>query len=175
MGTWGERQVYRLKYFMPKLKTLCRAAPKVCLQGCMYIHWEQSGDSAGIQHCLAFFCLAPPPFCLATSFAYSLYALLVCLSFFLKASFLLLWWVDDFCKDCNIWEDLLPVLSSASIFSVFSFLEDAVFIHLWGLLPILQLLHFLHAYPVAFFYWAFQSYQFIFTLKPKTLNPNTAS
>lgn len=71
-------------------------------------------------------CLPPPPLCLPTSCAYSLHALLVCLSFFLKASFLLLPWVDDFCKDCNIRQGLLPMVSSASIFSVFSFLEDTV-------------------------------------------------
>lgn len=153
----------------------CVELPQRCVYRVVCTYTENSLEIVQKSKCLAFFCLAPLPFCLATSFAYSLYALLVCLSFFLKASFLLLWWVDDFCKNCNIWEDLFPVLSSASIFSVFSFLKDAVFIHLWEFLPILQLLHFLHAYPVAFFYWAFQSYQFIFTLKPMTLNPNTAS
>lgn len=120
-------------------------------------------------------CLAPPSLRLPTSCAYSLHALLVCLSFFLKASFLLLSWVDDFCKNCNIWQGLLPVVSSASIFSVFSFLEDTVFAHLWGFLPTLQLLPFLHAYPPALFCWAFQSYWFLFTLKPMTLNPITVS
>lgn len=84
--------------------------------------WRQRRNPTG--SCLL--CLAPPPLCLPTSCAYSLHALLVCLSFFLKASFLLLSWVDDFCKDCNIWQGLLPMVSSASIFSVFSFLKDTV-------------------------------------------------
>lgn len=115
--------------------------------------------------------LAPPPLCLATSCAYSLHALSVCLSFFPKASFLLLSWVDGFFKVRNIWQDLLPMVSSASIFSVFSSLEDSVFAHLQGFLPILQLLPFLHAYPQAIFCWAFQPYWFLFTLKQMTLNP----
>ena len=117
-----------------------------------------------------FLCLAPPPLCLATSCAYSLHAGLVCLSFFLKTSVLLLSLVDDFCKDCNIWQDL-PMFSSTSIFFVFFFLEDTAY--LWGFLPIFQLLPFLHSYPLALFCWAFQSYWFLFTLKPMTLHPIT--
>lgn len=116
-----------------------------------------------------FLCRATTPLSLVTFCVYSLHALLICLSFSLKASLLLLSWVDDFCKDSNIWQDILPMLSSASVFFVFSFSEDTS----WGFLPILELLLFLHAYPQALFCWAFQSYSFLLSLNPMTLNPVT--
>lgn len=107
---------------------------------------------------------------LNTSCAYILHALLLCLSIFLGVSFWLLLWVDDLCKDCSIWQDLPPMLASAFIFSDFSFLKNAVFAHLWGFLPVLLLLSFLHPYTLALFCWAFQSFQFLFSLEPMILN-----